>query len=65
MLKYVHHQSGADAVLATFERPQVELDQLTEEAQARALNSYSWEAVGKRVARILQSNKSFKDKFQC
>jgi glycosyltransferase involved in cell wall biosynthesis len=43
----------ADAVLATYTRPQAELDQLTREAQARVLALHSWQAVGARTAAAL------------
>jgi glycosyltransferase involved in cell wall biosynthesis len=43
----------ADAVLATYARPQLELDQLTREAQSRVLGLHSWPAVGARTAAAL------------
>ncbi len=43
----------ADAVLATYARPQPELDAMTREAQERAVRLHSWEAVGARAAAAL------------
>lgn len=43
----------ADAVLATYARPQAELDSMTREAQVRALEMHSWQAVGARTAAAL------------
>lgn len=45
----------ADAVLATYARPQAELDTLTREAQERTVRLYSWAAVGQRAAATLGS----------
>jgi glycosyltransferase involved in cell wall biosynthesis len=43
----------ADAVMATFDRPQAELDAMTREAQRRVINLHSWETVGALVTEAL------------
>lgn len=44
----------ADAVLATYARPQLELDCMTREAQERVIRLYSWEEIGARVCAALR-----------
>jgi glycosyltransferase involved in cell wall biosynthesis len=42
-------ENVAEAVLATYARPQAELDALAQEAQERTLRLYGWDAVADRV----------------
>lgn len=51
-------QQIAEAVLATYARPQAELDALTREAQDRTVRLHSWKAVGERVSNAVGLDKT-------